>query len=302
MSFGETPWVDRNLKSAWPRIARQVPESWLPRTKMAQKSAQSRHKKLVVEEFACGSYGCVMPTNEPGLVCKITSDISEARFIAAYLTLPKPEGGIVHYEKIFQLADQEHKKRPLFVLWREEAYDVGFMRNVIFSPWSLSVKESYDDYEIRSMKEGNRLLTKFLELAHTARDSLIGLYKRQMVALPSDTSREVRVEVYTKLLNSVWRAFDNAHHDADPRHYKGIPRVGIALRQCYGLAMEMANTYLVDQIGSALGEYLDAGVLLADVHLANIGKNADGQLIITDPGHAVAIHPRWSVWPEIERI
>jgi hypothetical protein len=300
MGLGETPWVDKNLRSAWPRIAKQVPESWLPRTKMAPKSTGSRHNKLVVEEFACGSYGCVMPTSKDGLVCKITSDPSEARFIAAYLTLPKPEGGLVQYEKIFQLSGQEHKKRPLFVLWREEAYEVGFMRNLYAAGYSQHFDT--DEYVLRSLREGNKLIGKFLELAHAARETLIGLYKRQMAALPADTSREARVEVYTKLLEKVWSTFDNANQESDPRHLKGVARAGVLLRHGYGLAQEMANTYLVDQIGSALGDYLDHGILLADVHTANIGKNAEGHPLITDPGHAVAIHPRWAEWPEIEVI
>jgi hypothetical protein len=297
MTLGETPWVDKNLRSAWPRIARQVPESWLPRTKMTAKSAGSRHSKLVVEEFACGHYGCVMPTNEPGIVCKITSDPSEAKFIAAYLTLPKPEGGIVRYEKIFQLADQEHKKRPLFVLWREEAYEVGVLQNLY--AYGYSKHFDTDEYELRSMREGSKLLHKFLELAHMARETMIRAFKSTVDRQPTP---EARAEAYQRLLWQVWNAFDNANQETDPRHYKGVPRAGVALRQCYGLAMEMANTYMVDQIGSALGEYLDAGILLADVHLANIGKNADGQLIITDPGHAVAVHPSWAKWPEIEVI
>lgn len=294
MSLGETPWVDKNLRGAWPRIAREVPESWLPRTKMTSKTSGSRHKKLVVEEFACGHYGCVMPTNAPGIVCKITSDPTEARFIAAYLKLSKPEGGLVRYEKIFELEGQEHKKRPLFVLWREEAFDVGFMRSLM---WPMNPGDKYDEYELRSIRQGVKLLNEFLELAHMVRETLIRAFKSASAKSPED--REV---AYYRLLDQVWNAFENSNQESDPRYYKGVPRAGIALRQCYGLAQEIANTYLVDQIGSVLGDYIDEGILLADVHTANIGKNADGQSIITDPGHAVAVHPKWVQWPEIKKI
>jgi hypothetical protein len=290
VSLGKTAWVDKNLQTAWPRIARAVPESWLPRTNIPV----GKSKKLTVEELGCGSYGCVMPTGKADLICKLTSDESEAHFIFAYLKLPKPEGGIVRYEKIFELAGQGHRNRPLYVLWRETAYDVGFMRN-IFNLWN---NKGFDEYELRSLREGEKLISQFLKLARTARESLNRAFKSTVERLPP----EAQGEAYSKLLGSVWSAFDNANQESDPRFYKGIPRVGIALRHCYGIAMEMANTYLVDQIGQVLGDYMDHGILLADVHLANIGKNADGQLIITDPGHAVAFHPRWSAAPTIQKI
>jgi hypothetical protein len=214
------------------------------------------------------------------------------------LKLSKPEGGLVRYEKIFELEGQEHKKRPLFVLWREEAYDVGFMK-AVFGMWggATEASKSYDAYEMRSMREGDKLLTKFLELAHIVRETMIRAFKSSAAKAPEE--REV---VYQRLLDQLWNSFENSDLDRDPRFYKGVPRAGIALRQCYGLAQEIANTYLVDQIGSVLGDYIDEGILLADVHLANIGKNAEGQAIITDPGHAVAVHPKWVHWPEIKKI
>jgi len=298
MSLGETPWVDKNLKQAWPRLAREVPESWLPRWRMMPKSPTSRHEKLAIEEFACGHYGCVMPTNEQGLVCKITSDPTEARFVAAYLELPKPvDGGIVKYEKVLGLADQQHKRRPLYVLWREEAYDIGFMTK--FFGWRSSV-EGYDDYQVRDFKEGAKLLEKFLELAHAARTDMIKLYKNKVVMFSEEYGH--RQEVFGRLLEAIWQAFESANPESDIRYHKGVSRVGVLLRQCYGLAMEIANTDQVYRIGSVLTEYMDEGILLADVHLDNIGKDSDGNATITDPGHAVGIHPRWAKWPEIRTI
>ena len=64
--------------------------------------------------------------------------------------------------------------------------------------------------------------------------------------------------------------------------------------------MMIANTDVVYPIGTALGHYIDEGILLADVHLNNIGRNIENdQLIITDPGHAVEFHPRWTELPKV---
>ncbi len=292
MNLGKTAWVDRNLQAAWPRIARAVPESWMPRANIPE----GRKKKLTVEELGCGNYGCVMPTGKDNLICKITSDESEAHFIFAYLKLPKPEGGIVHYEKILQLTGQVHKNRPLFVLWREAAYEVGFMQNLYAAGYSKHF--GTDEYELRSLREGEKLIFKFLQAGRVVRDTMLRAYKSQVERQPP----EARTEAYATLLDSVWRAFENADPESNPKYYKGVQRAAILLRQCYGTAMEMANTYMVDQVGSAMGAYIDHGILLADVHLANIGKNADGQIIITDPGHAIAFHPRWATAPTIPQI
>ena len=64
------------------------------------------------------------------------------------------------------------------------------------------------------------------------------------------------------------------------------------------LAMEMANTHAGSLIGEALGYYLEEGMLLADVHLGNIGEAVpEGydcwDLVITDPGHMVRFDPKW---------
>jgi hypothetical protein len=280
MTFGETPWVDRNLRDAWDRIAAQVPASWMPE--------RLPGRRFMIRELGCGHYGCVAPTREPGMVFKLTSDITEARFVAMDKELGAPEGipeGIVEYFKIFALEGSEHRRRPLFVLWRQDAKDIGLLYPLSYgSSWSKE-RFGYDEYQTRSIREGIQYLNNFLNWAREVRDKMIKLLKR--------APRE-------QALTVVWQAFENADPEADPRHYKGVPRIGIALRKCWELAMLLQNTDVVYPIGSALGYYLDEGILLADVHTNNIGRNTENnQLVITDPGHAVEFHPRWTEFPKV---
>jgi hypothetical protein len=300
MTLGATAWVDKNIKAAWPRLQGVVPASWLPLV-MTEEDARMRtgsRRKFAVEELGCGHYGCVMPTEEPELVCKLTSDISEARFVSAYLSMPPrdtAEGGIVEYRKILALHDQSHIKRPLFLIWRSEAYDVGFIVDVISSaPQAQRVQRlGIEPYQIRAIKEGAGLLTQFLTWAKDARDRIDRLHKRNGVLAQ-------RPDLRGRTLSAVWNAYENAPREADPRHYRGVQRVGVALAMCAGIAQEMANTDVVYPVGAALSEYLEEGLLLADVHYNNIGRNDQKQAVITDPGHVVAIHPRWASWPEVQ--
>lgn len=279
MSFGETAWVDRNLRSAWDRIAAQVPDSWMPQLIPG--------RKFMIKELGCGHYGCVAPVAEPDMVFKLTSDVTEARFVVMAQTLPETEG-IVRYFKIFALGGAEHRRRPLFVLWRQDAKDIGLLSPLRLG-WGYNIGKfveqySYDEYQIRNIKEGFLYIENFLNWAREVREKMIKLLKRVPRA---------------EALGAVWLAFENADPEADPRYFKGVPRIGVALRKCWENAMLLQNTDVVYPLGAALGNYLDEGILLADVHTNNIGRDQNNQLVITDPGHAVEFHPRWTELPKV---
>jgi hypothetical protein len=282
--LGKTPWVDRNLKTFWDRIAAEVPESWMPA--VAEEGPRGR---FTVEEYGCGHYGCVMPTAEDtiedNIVFKLTSDVTEARFVVMAKELP-PTEGIVKYYKIFALPDATHRRRPLFVLWRQGAKDIGLL--AFGGNIARARKFGYDEYHVRNIREGEQYLFNFLNIARDVKIKFNAMLKR---AGPEGRER---------VLTEAWNAFENAPADADPRYYRGVPRIGVGLRQCWDLAMMIANTDVVYPLGIALGHYIDEGILLADVHLNNIGRDIENdQLIITDPGHAVEFHPRWTELPKV---
>lgn len=278
--LGKTPWVDRNLRTFWDRIAAQVPEAWMP--------IREPGKKLSVVEYGCGNYGCVTPTDDEDIVFKLTSDITEARFVVMAMELPETEG-IVEYYKIFAIPDTTHRGRPLFVLWRQGAKDVGLLAGIFGGRFYFDAnKYGYDEYHVRNIRKGEGYLRNFLDWARDVKLKLSGILKR---AGPEGRER---------VLTDAWDAFENAPADADPRYYKGMPRIGVALRMCWDLAMMIQNTDVVYPIGTALGNYIDEGILLADVHLGNIGRDTrNDQLIITDPGHAVEFSPQWTELPKV---
>lgn len=305
MSLDGTPWVERSFRAAWDRIAAHVPASWMPQRE--KRNPASRIEPKIIE-FACGHYGCVMPTNEPGLVCKLTTDVSEAHFVRIAETIEtsdrmSDELGIVTYKKIFKLEGLHFKGRPMFVLWRSEAYDVGLLlSSQIYIPPraedDVKNRFGYDEYHLRNIKAGEKLLGNFNTIARFARMSLVKKLKDKDTAERED------------MLAQIWKAYETADDYMDEPHR--APRslaLGVSLRQCLALAQEMGNTDVFYPIGTALSYYLEEGVLLADVHMNNIGRDAQYEpggdvpsLIITDPGHAAEFNPRWAQLPGVEVI
>jgi hypothetical protein len=291
--LARTPWVDRTLKNTWERIAARVPESWMPQLVPG--------RKFMIEELGCGHYGCVAPVPEEDMVFKITSDVSEARFVAMDLDMEKPLGipeGIVRYYKIFALEDttysktepvpMKHRGRPLFVLWRQEAKNVGLLMSRAMGFRSGMEKYGYDEYSVDRIQEGIKHLEDFLRWSKIVRKYLHDKFRR----LQPDERKIV--------LTQLWEVFDSASPEAYPWNYTGVRRIGVTLRNCWESAMALANTDIIYPIGSALSYYLDEGILLADVHLNNIGQNVENnQLMITDPGHAVEFHPQWAQLPKV---
>ena len=315
MTLDGTAWVDRTMTEVWDRVASVVPETWMPRvaawmSKVVGGSPRSKKYKNV-EEYGCGHYGCVMPTNEPGLVCKLTSDVSEARFVVRAMTLGQTYG-IVEYKGIYALRDVERSagwghKRPMFVLWRTAAYDVGLLQGFPYTTHEALKDFVRDAYDIRTLKKGLGLLNNFQREAAVARKYI----KPRMQAAKS---REA-------FLRDVWITYEMAEHVeiqavdyqrsmeyrqsasfyGAPKWVTGLRRVGIAIENCRCMALEMTGTPILKRVGEALLHYLDEGLLLADVHRGNIGVY-DNEMIITDPGHAVEIHPRWAGPVEITEI
>jgi hypothetical protein len=324
MNLGKTPWVDRHMSKILPLLKQRVPETWLPRTITEHTEAvctgpdweprivTTKFKKPVVEEYGCGSYGCVMPTNEPGLVIKLTTDVSEAWFIARAMSLEETVG-IVEYKGIYAV-DATHSGKPLFVLWRTEARDVG--------AWSYArTHKDNSDYARQVGLEAMRLLNSFKEWASIARDYLQPKLKHiettyhahqttyevrsrnpQMPQVIKPADNYVVVERH-KLLTRAWRAYESAEPEEKHGSYrfayaKGMARVGIALRSCLYIAQEMQGNPSLYNVGAALQHYLESGIVLADVHSNNLGlafnEDEGSEAIITDPGHAVEFHPQWA--------
>lgn len=278
--LGKTPWVDRAMQNVWQRVTAAAPvEGGVPRL--------TAGRPFSVEEYGCGHYGCVMPTQDPRVVAKLTSDPTEAFFVTAALALAArdrdwPEG-IVRYYGIFRTPGT-YRGRPLFVLWREEATDIGFL---LRGP---------DD---RQKREALYLLMAFKDVAALVRETLARSSDpfRMIAEARKQEERGGFGDRLERMLRTRTAYGQPAPRTAIPSWVRGGDRVAVGLAFLRYAAETMEHTYLVDQVGATLGYYLDAGLLLADVHANNLGlikDRAGNALVITDPGHAVPLLPQWA--------
>ena len=123
-----TPWVTHLLSAHYTELEDAVPAQWLPRIEKTVAKGTTFTGKL--EEFGCGAYGCVLPTLDPKVVLKVTSDESEARF-AAELADRLPTPICVAYFMSVYLSGRTRKRSKVYLLWREEAQQVGKIDEVV---------------------------------------------------------------------------------------------------------------------------------------------------------------------------
>lgn len=118
------PWVAKVLAKTFESMEHGIPPKWLPQ----QGALGSRGTTITsrVDELGCGAYGCALPTLDPNVVLKVTTDETEAQFaekLSKTLVVPV----VTRYEAVM-LTDMEHDGRPVALLWREEAKDIGKLK------------------------------------------------------------------------------------------------------------------------------------------------------------------------------
>ncbi len=120
-------WVTNIISKHYVQLEEQVPPQWLP--KLTKPSAARGKLTAAMKEYGCGAYGCVLPTLDPKVVLKLTTDDTEAQFaheMAAKLTVPV----VVKYHLTRALPDQ-YKGRQAYLLWRDSADHVGTVEQAI---------------------------------------------------------------------------------------------------------------------------------------------------------------------------
>jgi len=273
------PWADKALSSIYDRLSDHVDSKWLP--------VPVGKKKF--KEFGCGHYGCVYPTSTPGIVCKITSDVSEAAFVAAYHKIGKKPEGIVTYYDVLKIAGASHRKRPVFVLWREEVQPVTFHAFMVGN-------SSYT--EVENALVGAKIV------AHNARIALLGIKdaNKRIARAQEALKRMDDVAGWDGIGNSVYvgsriRSFRSTAEYTDS-YRKRMPKDRFLAWAFYMFSQFTDNLDMSFGIsaGTALRFYFDKGLLLADVHTANVSLALpdpdypnDKNWVISDPGHAVAL-------------
>jgi len=284
MAAGD-PWPDKFLRANWAQLLAAVNgrEDWMP----LAMPAGPRGKLVIAPALGCGHYGCVYPTEssegvEQAVVCKVTSDPSETAFVRLAMQWPWPEG-IVRYYAVTDIAGSR-RGRPISAIWRESAFDVG--------------KPDHNHY---AYKEFLRYHSIYARAAGYLREqSMKPTWAKNAVAaerLSSWSWREVTWEdgIDPQRESSMYgRRAPKGSFFFKNRHSVEY-RIAAALRVCATAVQMMGSTAYAYAIGQALEYYLHKGVLLADVHQGNFGRvlreeyDAEGLLVITDPGHAVVI-------------
>jgi hypothetical protein len=280
------PWAERLMGKYWKQLESAVGPARMPAGPGA-------------EEFGCGHYGCVWPTAS-GQVVKITSDQTEASFVAANLRMGGV-GGMVRYYQILQLAGASHRRRPVYVIWRAEAWEVGRL-----------IPPNDDPYKARKVHEAYTHLDSFKMHASKIREFLKGRQRRRGDAVDvgriawdmhkTQPSWGRGWLVIEPTLDKNFRSRKLLFNEAASDYLKGPEKIAAHLAGCALLAQTMSSgVEYMTGVGQALDECLDRGILLCDVHGGNIGRveydpeNWPGDLTwgITDPGHALFLTPEW---------
>jgi hypothetical protein len=118
------PWVADLIALAYPKMQDEIRPQWLPKFGDVLPGRGNRIS-AEVEEYGCGAYGCVLPTLDPKVVLKVTTDDTEAEFaggLANTLSVPI----CVRYYAVLPMG-VKHKDRPVTMLWRESADYVGHL-------------------------------------------------------------------------------------------------------------------------------------------------------------------------------
>lgn len=129
------PWVTGILANHYELLEKKVPPAWMPQLQ----GVTARRNKLTASltEYGCGAYGCVLATNDPLVVLKVTTDDTEAEFAATMANqLVAPI--CVVYQMAIRLATQVGGS-AVQLLWREAADHVGKLKTA-FPDGALAVQ------------------------------------------------------------------------------------------------------------------------------------------------------------------
>lgn len=265
-------WLENLINDNLPALASVAPSSAMP----VAESGKSKRKASYVE-YGCGHFGCVLPTATPGLVLKITSDLSEAMLVAKLIGIREMPEGLVRYESVVML-EGKYRGRPTFAIWREEAHDVGFLLGKLpTDPYQLRIQREFVS-NLMSFRRHARVVFKYVDQA----DDQVAAVKR--------------------IQENMERAWTLVRNGAVGR-YVGPIRAAMSAVHCEDIAMTMENEPFAYHVGAALGRLLEEGMILSDVHLGNLGKvrRSDGDerelVVITDPG---VVAPTTEDWFKIQ--
>jgi hypothetical protein len=132
-------WADKVLAEGYNQFVEDgvIQPTWMP--KLTDLHLEGSRIAGRFREFGCGTYGCVYPTFDDNVVLKVTSDTTETEF-AVELSAQLVEPVCVRYHKVVDTGEK-HQGRPISLLWRESAFNVGKIAEVSESiAWGAGMK------------------------------------------------------------------------------------------------------------------------------------------------------------------
>jgi hypothetical protein len=242
-------------------------------------------EEYVYKAYGCGYFGCVVPTEDEGVVLKITTDPHEA-VVAALLLHWEEEAnsvasGIVQYHHAAFLPPLEGDRRRvlrvgqlrtipalrrvsdpteefIYFLWRNEAFAIGGV-------------------------QGSDLAYLRLEDARKAARALLPLTVRE---------RSAALNYVLDIHDAVFEA--EGEYAAEDRLVEdGVPGADSLVEYRWNLNAITEERKPLRWIAQAMLDLLDYGLVLGDVHGENIGVDVSQTPIITDPGVGILMTTAW---------
>lgn len=220
----------------------------------------------IMEPLGCGSYGCVYATGDPRWVFKVTTDKSEAHFIALLEHLSLAFPGVAAYGGVYLLPGGA---RPTYALWREAATVIGLGA---VAAWIEARPElRLDQYALGASE---LLLYAVLTIG------------RDMFSIAERWAEQSK----SYLVERAYALFTSGRLTAPA----GSGKLGsyLGLLQAYeGACRKMQRDPLLRLVGRSLLDLLQRGITLNDLHANNVGLTARSTpfLVITDPGHVIPL-------------
>lgn len=284
----ETPWVDRALASSRHVLALAPSENWRPIPLYP-----------VHREYGIGAYGAVLPTYDPRVVIKVTTDESEtglAFYLAqllraeedprASLLEPGALDGLVRFYRVESMGTQEFQdnartiteRLPMWMIWRE----------------AITPISGADKAHRSALTALNKFRADTFRYIWSQRDWFTMV--AQMGRTPEELQRHLQVAV------------------AERTRFVGVPIGSLAARAINsvgtsGPLMTTARLIVVYNdlvrehlapvedlwsIARSLLHLLRLGILICDAHWGNTGwahreQDEEDTLVISDVGQAVSV-------------
>lgn len=283
------PWVNRMLSANWAKLVARVGERRMP-----VETNDSTPRRRAVGEFGCGVYGCVIPTHEPLVVLKVTTDPFEAHFIGAAMSLGHWPDGIVRYHDIVRLPGR-FRGRQAYAAWRDEAFEMGTLGRIIEAE-----KDHYEKRLYEEMRDTLRILKGVSdEFKKTYERMGVERVYAELAQMGPQADKMIGADQIDDMVMELrlrWGALPRSMFKA--LGYRGMQRLALLLRTCELVIERLRDNAKGYLVGEALGYYLDQGMLLADMHPGNVGQverkdYSKRPWAIVDPGHALPLDARF---------